>query len=250
MIASLMMYARPELRGPHDRYWALIRSELATRGIDSPVHVSNDIDAATVWTDPALVLSQTCGMPYRLGLHDKVALVGTPDYGLEDCPPGYYRSPIVVRRADPRNALPDFAEARFAYNDTQSQSGFASMYNTTKPLGFWFSDRHASGGHLASARMVAEKRADIAALDAVTWALIQRYDSFASDLRVLGWTEPTPGLPYITAKTANANATFAAVQAAIERLDHADRAALMLKGMVRIAKEDYLAVPNPPEADS
>ena len=250
MIASLMMYDRPELQGPHDRYWALIRSELAARGLSSPERLSNEADPFTVWCDPALVLSQTCGMPYRLWLHEDIALVGTPDYGLSECPPGHYRSPIVVRSKDPRATLKDYADARFAFNADHSQSGFAAIYNTVASLGFWFKDRVVSGSHLSSARMVAQGDADIAALDAVTWALIQRYDAFSENLRVLSWTTPTPGLPYIAAKTADAPATFDAVQAAIAALAEADRAALMLNGIVRIDTAAYLEVPNPPEAAS
>jgi hypothetical protein len=44
MIASLMMYRRPELDAAHDRYWALIRSNLAEAGIDSPDTLSQDAD--------------------------------------------------------------------------------------------------------------------------------------------------------------------------------------------------------------
>ena len=88
MIASMMMYARPQLAGAHDRFWDLIRDELGKRGIGSPKELSQTAEEFEVWTDPALVLSQTCGMPYRLWLHEKVELIGTPDYGLESCPIG------------------------------------------------------------------------------------------------------------------------------------------------------------------
>ena len=56
-----------------------------------------------------------------------------------------------------------------------------------------------SGGHQASALAVAEGRADFAALDALTWIMLQRYDSFAADLVEVDRTDPTPALPYITA---------------------------------------------------
>ena len=246
MIASLMMYTRPELADAHARYWALIRDALAEVGIDSPATLSNDVEEFSVWKNPELVLSQTCGMPYRLWLHDKVTLIGTPDYGLEGCTPGFYRSPIVVRKEDKRGALADFANARFAYNVGFSQSGFASIFNTVSPMGFWFQDRVESGAHQASARMVAEGAADIAALDAVTWDLIRRFDDVADRLRVLCWTAPTPGLPYIAAAGVDQPATFRAVSKAIERLEKKDRAALRLKGFVAIPKADYLAIPNPP----
>ena len=78
MIANLMMYERPELQGAHARFWDLVRSALADNGIAAPETLSQDADANSVWTDPEMVLSQTCGMPYRLWLHGKVQLIGTP----------------------------------------------------------------------------------------------------------------------------------------------------------------------------
>lgn len=247
MIASLMMYLRPETEAAHGRYWALIRAELAARGIASPAELSNEAEEFSVWRARNLVLSQTCGMPYRLWLHEDVTLIGTPDFGVEGCPPGHYNSVFVVRADDPRETLSDFADARFTYNQTFSQSGYAAAHAHCAPLGFWFSDRVQSHGHRASAQSVAEGRADIAALDAVSWRLIQRYDGFAAGLRVLARTVPTPGLPYIAGRDADRAATFAAVSAAITRLTPEDAETLGLRGLVDIPKAAYLAVPNPPE---
>ena len=249
MIASLMMYARPELAEAHDRYWRLVRAELSARGIDSPETLAQDAEEFAVWNAPDLVLSQTCGMPYRLWLHDKVTLIGTPDFGLDDCPPGYYRSAIVVRTDDPRTDINAYANATFAYNQTFSQSGYAAPYNHLQPRGIWFENRLRTHGHLMSARAVAEGRADIAALDAVSWRLMRRYEEFAAKLRVLEWTQPTPGLPYIAAASADRQATFDAVAQAIERLPSEDHATLGIRGLVAIPKQDYLAIPNPDDSE-
>lgn len=249
MIASLMMYARPELAPAQARYWAGIRAALAARGIDAPQELSNDAEAFSVWTAPDLVLSQTCGMPYRTWLHGRVALIGTPDFDLDGCPPGHYRSAVVVRADDPRDRLEDFARARLAYNQTFSQSGYAALHALARARGFWFADRRESHAHRQSARAVAEGDADIAALDAVSWRLMQRYDGFTAKLRVLTWTAPTPGLPYIAAACADVPATFAAVAEAIAALSPDDRATLGINGLQAIPAAAYLAIANPPEAD-
>lgn len=247
MIASLMMYQRPELAAAHDRFWQAIRANLVSAGIAAPESLSQDAEEFSVWRHPDLVLSQTCGMPYRLWLHDTVALVGTPDYGLEGCAPGYYRSALVVRADDARDDIAAFIAARFAYNQTFSQSGFAAPYFHVAPLGVFFTDRLHTGQHLESARAVAEGRADIAALDAVTWRNIKAFEPFASHLRVLEWTAPTPGLPLITANGRNSDEVFHAVQSAIATLSTTDAKALRIKGLIRIPKEAYLSIPNPPE---
>lgn len=245
MLASLMMYQRPEFETALQRYWILIRQYLAESGIDSPQELSQDEEAFFVWTHPELVLSQTCGMPYRTWLADRVQLVGTPDFALEGCPPGYYRSAILVRSDDPRTTLSEFKDATFAYNQTFSQSGYAAAYWHCKPYGFWFQSRLQTEQHVQSALAVAENKADIAFLDAVTWRFLERYEGFAQGLRVLEWTQPTPGLPLITAKGMNADLVFGAVEKAIQSLTEQDRAALGLRGIVRIPAADYLAIENP-----
>lgn len=247
MIASLMMYARPELEGAHDRFWMLIREELKGQGIEGPEKLSQHADMFEVWEDPELVLSQTCGMPYRVFLKEKVMLVGTPDYGLEGCPAGHYQSPIVVRKDDPRTSLLEFKDAIFGFNQTHSQSGFAAPYEHVSKQGFWFQNRLATGGHLASAQAVAEERADIAAIDGVTWRLIQKYEPCAEHLRVLEWTRPTPGLPLITSLKHDPKAVFAAVSSAISALEASDKALLGINALVRIPQADYFAIANPPE---
>lgn len=248
MIASLTMYAYPHLDGAHRRFWSLIRARLDAAGFDSPLQLSQDMPEMTAWRDPDLILSQTCGMPYRLFLHDEVQLVGTPDYRLESCPPGYYRSALLVRKNDRRSCIGDFAGARFAYNSEHSQSGFAAAYMHVMAHGFWFEHRLHTGQHLKSARAVAAGRADIAALDAVSWLLIREHLALDDELRVLDWTSPTPGLPYITARGFDASAVYCAVESGIRDLDVADREALHLHGLLSIPKSEYMAVATPRSA--
>ena len=245
MIASLAMYDRPETAAATDRFWGLIRARLESAGLHPPKALERTHPFWDVWEHPDLLLSQTCGRPYRLKLHGKTQLVGTPDYGLKDCPPGYYRSPFVVRARDPRVRLQDFREARFAYNETLSQSGWAAPQVHAGRLGFAFENTWQSGDHVHSARAVADGDADIAALDALTWELIKRYDSFSLELRVLDWSEPTPGLPYITGISQDPAILRTAVAGAIAALDLEDRRTLRLKGLVEIPAETYLAVPDP-----
>lgn len=246
MIASLMMYARPELDVDNNAYWSVLQAALDARGIKAPKTMDNTSDAFDVWLSPELVFSQVCGMPYRTRLADHVALIGTPDFGLEGCPAGYYNSVVVVRADDPRERAWNFTDARFVFNQDCSQSGYAAAYIWARDHGFWFSDRQASGAHTESARMVAEGNADIAVLDAQTWRFIQRFDRFAKDLRVLDHTVPTPGLPYISAKGANGSLLFEAVVEAIEKLEATHREALCLTGVAHVPHEAYMAVENPP----
>jgi len=185
-------------------------------------------------------------MPYRNSLHNKVQLIGTPDFKLEGCPPGHYRSAIVVRQEDKNKTLDDFKHANFVYNSDDSQSGFGSAYLLCKTKGFWFQATAASGGHRESTIAIAEGRADIAAIDANTWRLIQTYDSHAAELSVIDWTAPTPGLPYITSLDNNGSGIYDAISAAIDALPDDAKQQLGIHAMVKISAEDYLSVENPP----
>ena len=247
LIASLGMYDFGPLTGANDRLWALIRDRLRADGIDAPDALTRGEGAYwQAWQSPDLLLSQTCGYPFRARLQGKVTYVGTPDFGVDGCAPGYYRSVLVARADDPRSTIADFDGARFAYNEALSQSGWAAPQTHAAKLGIRLPPALQTGGHRLSAEAVATGRADIAALDAVTYRLLATHTPEMSALKVVGLTDPTPGLPYITALGRDPDPIHAATRDAIAALTAEDRDILGLRGLVRIPVESYLAVPNPP----
>lgn len=248
MIASLGMYDRPELQPANDRYWALIRDNLRARGVEAPQALTRGPRAyMPAWQSPDLLLSQTCGLPYATLLHGQVTLVGTPDYGLPGCPPGYYNSAFVVRADDPRTTLAEFDGTPIAYSEAISQSGWGAPQNHAARHGLRFPAGLATGAHVSSAAAVADGHADLAALDCLSWAMIQECDPpLAARLREITRTEPTPATPLVTARPALTETLFVAVAEAIAALGATDRATLHLRGLVRIPDRAYLAVPLPP----
>lgn len=251
MIASLGMYDPAPLQGANDRLWAGVRDHLRAHGMAAPEGLTRGGTAYwTAWQSPKLVLSQTCGYPFRARLHGRVTLVGTPDYGIEGCAPGHYRSVFVARADDPRATLAEYSGSRFAYNEDLSQSGWAAPQTHAAQHGLRFPPVLRTGGHLFSAQAVAEGRADLAAIDAVTWRLLQTHERFTDALRVVGQTDPTPGLPLISRLGVDADLMFDAVAASIAALTPADRDLLHLHGLVRIPAADYLAVAIPPAPEA
>ncbi len=247
MIASLGMYDRIEAQPSNDRLWALIRDGLRLQCLTAPDALTRGAGAYwDAWLSPDLILSQTCGFPFRARLHDKVALIGTPDYGVAGCMPGHYRSVFVARGADPRAALAEFDGAALAFNEDLSQSGWAAPQNHARARGLTLVPHLRTGGHVLSACAVAKGRAEIAAIDAVSWSMIRQWDGFAAGLKVVGQTDPTPGLPYIAAKGTDVGLMFDIIAAAIAALPPDDRATLRLQGLVRIEPSAYLAIPTPP----
>ena len=242
MIAALGMYDLGDAAPANDALWGLIRDGLRAAGIAAPEVLTRGEGAYHAgWLSPDLVLAQTCGRPFRDQLQGKVTLIGTPDYGVQACPPGYYRSVFVARDDDRRAALQDFAQARFAFNAPDSQSGWAGPMDHAP----WLTPAVQTGGHRASAQAVADGRADLAALDAVTWWLLQRnLPGLTVALRVVDQTPPAPGLPLISAQGADAARIFGVVAQAIAALSGVDREALGLRGLVKIPASAYLALPD------
>lgn len=250
MIASLGMYDPAPLQAANDALWALVRDGLRARGIAAPEALTRGEGAYwPAWQAPDLVLSQTCGSPYRARLHGRVTLVATPEYGVEGCAPGEYCSVYLVRTDDARGSVEAFDGARLAYNDALSQSGWAAPVNDAARRGIAFRAGPATGSHGASARAVAEGRADIAAVDAVTWAILTAQGLAPAGLRELDRTPPTPGLPFIAAAGADAPAIRAALSGAIDALPRPQAEMLRLRGLVEFRAERYLTVPTPPPPD-
>jgi len=235
------MYDFPATREANDAFWTLIRRNLGF----GPERLCRDGEVWRHWCAPDLILSQTCGLPFRARLSDRVALVGTPDYGLPGCAPGHYFSVILVRgdlgSVDPA----DSPGMRLACNDALSQSGWAAAHAHAADHGAAFETVLSTGSHHASATAVAEGRADIAFVDAVTWRHIGA-DPLFRDLAVIGRTAPTPGLPLITARSEDAGPVAGAVEAALEAAGPELRAQIGIQGLIQIPAASYLSQPVPP----
>ena len=239
------MYNRAETKIANQEFYAYIFQELASRKINAPKKLSKNEGSIDFWGSKEFFFSQTCGLPYRLFLSDKVTLIGTPDYGLEGCKPGYYNSVFVVRNEDNSKILSDFLSLKFAYNELYSQSGWAAADEHLGRLTKKFGNLILSGSHRSSAKLVSEGKADIAAIDALSFKFIKQYDSFSSNLSIIENTRPTPGLPFIAYLGANEKLFFEAITQAIKLLTSKTREILHLKGLVKISKSEYLKIKTP-----
>ncbi len=201
--AALPMYDLPELHAANDALWAAIAARLRARGLfDAPDQLTRDIPPDVLWTLPDLVLAQTCGLPLATRLERQVQVVATPRYRARGCDGIDYRGAVVVRAEHPASSLDDLRGGRCAVNDLTSNSGMNLLRAEVAPLAqgrAFFRSVLITGGHLASAEAVVRDEADLAALDCVTFAHLQRWrPRLAAGLRVLTWTVRSPGLPLIT----------------------------------------------------
>lgn len=197
-LVSLAMYDPGD--GAVDRLWAALRPELAAEIDDVPAELAHAEDLESAWLSEDLLLAQTCGYPLRHRLDGRVRYVGTPVYEVEGVEGPLYRSALVVRTGDPAQELAELRGRRAAFNSTTSQSGYNAFRHAVSPLavdGRFFGTTLETGSHAASLRAVLEGRADVAAIDPVSLALAP--EATRRELRTIGWTAPTPGLPVISA---------------------------------------------------
>jgi ABC-type phosphate/phosphonate transport system substrate-binding protein len=254
-IAALPMYnVTPE----HGALWrALLRDTLeafARQGGPRDVVVLDEPfgDLHTLWRQPDLLLSQTCGFPWRmLGLADSLHLLATPAFDAEGCEDAYYRSTLVVSaRAWARGAVTLAAcrGLRAACNGADSHSGMNALRHAVAPFaheGRFFSSVTAAGSHLNALRALGADVADVAAIDCVTLAYVRdALPELLRDVRMIGMTASAPGLPFVASR-ALPNEQVAHLRDALDLACAADAArarALRLRGFVRLSEADYAAI--------
>lgn len=227
---------------------AALRQLLAQEGVDA-WHYAEPDDRLAHWQDPALLLSQACGYPLCALLPD-VQVVGTFHYDAEGCSGLRYRSRLVVRQADAGKRLADFRGRRAVCNSEDSLSGFHTLRAELAPLpenGRFFSSLLFSGGHRQSLLALQGNAADLAAIDAVSWALFSRHHpALLQGLTTIGYTAALPGLPLITASGTSA-ATLQQLRRALTRLVSEPQwreicARLLISGFTATGREDYQPV--------
>lgn len=209
--ASLPMYDLPELAAATSAWWAGLARHMRREGIaDVPDVCTTPDDLEQHWCSPGLLFSQTCGYPLTHSLNGKVRLLGLPVYACTGCDPdGFYSSMIIVPAASNLYSLADCRSSRAVYNTDDSMSGMLALRAAAArqhgQTDAFFRSLSRSGGHRRSLRSVADGEADVACIDAVTFALLSRIEpDVVSRVRVLGRSPKVPGLPYITSLTATA----------------------------------------------
>lgn len=243
------MYDWPEVREATDTIWIGLASALRRRGFDAPDRLDRGRPEGEIWRDPDLLIAQTCGYPFVTELAGRVRLVATPVYDVYGCSGPLYCSHIVVRKDEAVDTLGAMAGRTVAINNLCSQSGFAALHRAVASLQQekpFFGAVKLSGSHLKSMLAVAEGAADVAAIDAVCWALARRYRAdVAARLKSIATTAQTPGLPFVTAGRRSDRDADLMAEALFECLNCPETAAarksLFLQSVERVPEADYFA---------
>ncbi|WP_219266954.1 phosphate/phosphite/phosphonate ABC transporter substrate-binding protein [Pseudomonas sp. Xaverov 259] len=195
--AELLMYVAPAAVQQANQEWLariFERLDLTRRNADH-------LDLHGLWLAPELLVTQTCGYPLMTQLRGKVRVIGRPRYELAHSSNGEHCSLLLTRDDNPRTQLADFYNSRGVINGHDSNSGMNLLRERLAPLqhdGRFFANVGISGAHRESLRWLREGRADLAAIDSVTYDYLARFAAEeVSGLRIVTHSAPSPTLPYI-----------------------------------------------------
>lgn len=207
MIASFPWYSFRGVDKYYEVFWEHLRDALRVRlkTLDIPDKLSPAADYRTHWASRNLLLSQCCG--YHIATKvQKLEVVAAPDFQLNGISSGEYKSLLIVRRGDKRNALIRFKNGKVAYNEDQSYSGHTALLcEFPKHLRRhdFFEKWVPTGSHIESMRAVADGSADIAAIDAISFLFIvnenkEELRKLKKELRIIKHTEKVQAPPFVT----------------------------------------------------
>ena len=257
LFASLPMYDFAEIVTHTDALWDAIARELTRRGVASvPLALARPSGSLHEhWLDQALLLSHTCGLPLVRVLTQAQHVLGSfavasgsPDR------PGSYRTVIVCRADDPRGTsagfdgtggLARFAGAPVAVNDAGSLSGWVSLGVALADAGVRPGPITFTGAHATSVDAVQRGVADLASIDAHSFALFAAHRPAAvAGLRVIGHGPEVAMTPLITARADLVPVLREAIGAALDAIAPTTRWALQIVGFVEGGREMHAQVPE------
>jgi ABC-type phosphate/phosphonate transport system substrate-binding protein len=234
------MYDFPWVAAANDTLWRALGERLRSAGVEAPQALSRGVDLQDLWRDPRLIFGQTCGYPYVTALRDTVTLIATPIYAHPGCEGPYHRSFVIARKADARRRLEDFAGARAAVNSLDSNSGMNLFRATIAPVArgrAFFAGVIVTGSHQASLAAVSAGKADIAALDCVSFALLaEGRPELIDHIAVVAQSPLSPALPFVMSAS-QAAARLGEVRRALQATlaDPALAAARRALGIISVA---------------
>ena len=217
--------------------------------LESPAAIAPGLvfDAGdTVLRDPALLLGHTCGYPLMTRFAGALEPVAAPVFDADGCDGPFYSSHFIVAADADLDSLAACRGRVVAINAYDSNSGMNVLRHALAALdpGERFFERvELTGGHRASVAAVADGRADLAAIDCVTLALLADAEpGLVARVRVIGSSVRCAGLPFVVPAGTPVDGLAAALAAACARLPADARRRLRLVGFVPVSRADYASI--------
>ena len=201
--ATLPLYDLPEARMQTDALWQGLADSFRKAGLDNVPEAlfrGEDVYQKNVF------LGQVCGYPLTHEFSGRFQVIATPVYQTPYFTGPEYRSVIAVHRNCEWEILVDAEGSRAVVNSKNSHSGYNILRSMVTPLTIeasltkpFFRKVLVSGGHRQSLLLISNKQADLAAIDGLTWSLLERYaPEDLESVRILELSPPAPAPAFVT----------------------------------------------------
>lgn len=225
--AALPWYSFPATRPVLDSIWNDVALELLTAGIE---HLPESLDHTTQYRvlleKSSLILSQCCSPDLFEDYATNVVPFAAPVISAYQVEPGYYYSHIVTGKSAKLN------NPRVVINNRTSHSGCTAAKLWLAAQGIENYSIHESGSHYNSVHELKARRADIAAIDALSWCFLD-----TAGLQILGNSDPVLAPPFITGL--NSNVPTDLMRQALDGAFKRYGKDLGITGLVPLTKDDY-----------
>ena len=222
MTASFPWYDLASVRWANDVLWR-------ATGVGGALDRTTPVVAQ--WRADDLIVSQACGLDLFVG-DWPIEPVLAPVFDL-DCPPGHYMSYVIGTSEAPSGGRVA------AVNSLSSRSGFTALLSVRTPRSMI-----VTGSHEASLSALRRGVAGVACIDAVTWHILERdAPALVEGLDVIERTASAPAPPYVVRRNGKRDRLVRLMTAAMQDpTTRLARRALLLRGVVPVARSDYLPV--------
>lgn len=226
-IASLPWYDLPQTHTAVDQFWNVLATALQDHALDGvPATLDRNTPLPDQWALSRLLLSQCCGPDLKTTAAQQLSTIARPVFSDLDCTPGSYFSHIVASRPYLGGT------ARLAANALSSRSGYGALIEWTQKHAVPVEGIAVTGSHAASLQALREGRADLAAIDAHSWNLLQ-----VDDLHIIDHSSEALAPPYVMHCSNNRKSDKVA-QALAQAIDHAGHL-IGIKGVLKTTNTDY-----------
>jgi len=197
-----------------------------------------------------LIIGHTCGYPLMTRLQDALRPFCLPCFDVPGADGKLYSSQFIVPADSIIESLQQCRGKVVAINNEDSNSGMNVLRYALAKLNAtpgYFGNVLMTGSHLASLEAVAANRAQLAAVDCVTYQLIaDQNPALIAALRVIGYSEQTCGLPFVMAASQYSQQACEdyvnALNQALTQLPAELREKLHLDHFESVGLEDYQSI--------
>lgn len=214
------MYDFAEIRSATEGFWYGLQSKLDSLGLsEAAISLVKPDDLPAFWGHSDLLLGQTCGYPFKTGLCGHAQYVATPCYRTPFSRGTTHKSVIIAHRDSGIESVADARGKICAINMADSNTGMNLLrleVAKLQPPSPFFARVYETHAHRKSMKAVATGEADIAAIDCVTFSLIDQIDKNTTGaIKIISQTEESPALPFITSSKTDER-TLSALREALQ----------------------------------